>query len=73
MSREGEDVRIEEVEPSRLICQSAQVLGHGRIHDLRDIVVVDFHRFERARSHEVAQSVAHFNARAERSRYAVCC
>ena len=62
MSREGEDIRMEHVEPARLVCQSSQVLGHGRIEDLRDVVVVDFHRFERARSFEVAQSVAHFNA-----------
>ena len=62
MSREGEELRMSEVEPSRLICQSAMVLGHGRIQDLHDIIVVDFHRFERARSHDVAQSVAHFNS-----------
>jgi len=54
---------MEEVEPVRLVCQSSQVLGHGRVQDLRDVVVVDFHRFERARSFEVAQSVAHFNAK----------
>ncbi len=62
LSREGEELRIEDVEASRLICQSAQVLGNGRIEDLRDIVVVDFHRFERSRSGEVARDVAHFNA-----------
>jgi len=62
MSREGEELRMGEVVPDKLICQSAQVLGHGRIEDIRDLIVVDFHRFERARSHDVAQSVAHFNA-----------
>jgi len=62
MSREGEELHVGQVDPSRLICQSAMVLGHGRIQDLRDAIVVDFHRFERARSHDVAQSVAHFNA-----------
>ncbi len=62
MSRAGEDIHIETVAPERLVCQSSQVLGHGRVQDLRDVVVVDFHRFERAQSFEVAQSVAHFNA-----------
>jgi len=33
------------------------------LQDLRDVIVVDFHRFERARSHDVAQSVAHLNAK----------
>lgn len=63
LSREGEELRIEDVDASRLICQSAKVLGNGRTEDLRDIVVVDFHRFERARSLEVARDVAYFNAR----------
>jgi len=62
-SREHEDICIDEVESARLVCQSSQVMGNGRLQDLRDVVVVDFHRFERARSFEVAQSVAHFNAR----------
>jgi len=62
VSREGEDLQVDMVEREKLLCQSAQVLGHGRISGLRDVVVVDFHRFERARSHEVAQSVASFNA-----------
>jgi hypothetical protein len=63
LSREGEELRIEAVDPSALICQSSKVLGNGRITNLRDIMVVDFHRFERARSQEVARSVAHFNAK----------
>jgi CheY-like chemotaxis protein len=73
MSREGEELRMDEVEPNRLICQSAMVLGHGSIQDLHDIIVVDFHRFERARSHEVARSVAHFNSQlgAKRTPYAL--
>jgi len=62
MSREGGELNMGEVEPGQLICQSAMVLGHGRIEDLHDIIVVDFNRFERARSHDVAQSVAHFNS-----------
>jgi CheY-like chemotaxis protein len=63
LSREGEELTEEHVEPSRVLCQSAQVLGGGRIHDLFDAVVVDFHRFERSRSHEVARAVAHLNAK----------
>jgi hypothetical protein len=39
------------------------VLGNGRIQDLRDAVVVDFQRFERAHSQEVAQGVTYFNAK----------
>jgi hypothetical protein len=63
LSREGEELRIEGADPGTLVCQSSKVMGNGRITDLRDVVVVDFHRFERTRSQEVAKSVAHFNAK----------
>jgi len=62
LSREGEEIRMEEVAAERLVCRSSQVLGHGRLHGIQDVIVVDFHRFERANSHDVAQSVAQLNA-----------
>lgn len=63
MSREGEELRMEQVDPSRLLCRSRMVLGNGRVENLRDAVVVDFHRFQRGRSQEVAEAVADFNAK----------
>jgi pyruvate phosphate dikinase-like enzyme len=63
LSREGEELRLEDVDPAQLVCQSSQVLGNGRIGNLRDVVVVDFHRFERGRSQEVAKEVAQLNAK----------
>jgi len=63
LSREGEELRMEDVSPERLVCHSTKALGNGRIEDLRDLVVVDFHRFERGRSQEVAEGVAHLNAK----------
>jgi len=63
LSREGEELRMEDVNPERLICQSSKVLGNGRVRDLHDVVMVDFHRFERSRSQDVAEGVAHFNAK----------
>ena len=63
LSREGAELRMEDVDPGRLICHSTKVLGNGRMQDLRDVVVVDFHRFERSRSHEVAKGVAQLNAK----------
>ena len=50
LSREGEELRIENVDPARLVCHSSKVLGNGRIEDLRDVVVVDSDLFERSRS-----------------------
>jgi len=62
LSSEGEELRIGDVDPATLVCRSAQVLGNGRVNNLYDVVVVDFHRFERGRSQEVAEAVAHFNS-----------
>ena len=63
MSGEGEELQMEEVDASGLLCRSTMVLGNGRIQNLADAVVVDFHRFERGRSQEVAEAVADFNAK----------
>jgi CheY-like chemotaxis protein len=63
LSREGEELRMEDVNPNQLVCQSSKVLGNGGIQDLRDIVVVDVQRFDRARSQEVAQGVSYFNTK----------
>ncbi len=69
LTREGEELRIEDVDPSRLVCQSSKVLGNGRIHDIHDIVLVDYHRFERARSRDVAQWVSYMNGKLENTPY----
>jgi hypothetical protein len=62
LARDHQDLAIANVIPSQLVCQSTKVLGNGRIENLCDIVIVDSHRFERSRSLQVAQAVAHFNA-----------
>jgi hypothetical protein len=45
-----------------LVCQSDAVLGHGRIDDLRDVIVVDSPRFDAARSQEIAAEIGRLNA-----------
>ena len=69
--RAGPEAEIEAVDRARLICESTSVLGHGTVDDVRDLVVVDGHEFDRLRTHEIARSVAHFNAQliAERRPY----
>ena len=46
---------------SNLICRSAQVLGSGRIDNIRDIVLVNINKFERSRMVEIAREIARFN------------
>jgi hypothetical protein len=61
LSREFEELNVDNIEPEKLICQSHQVLGNGVISELRDIVVVDIHRFDRSKSRDVAKEVSQFN------------
>jgi len=59
---EHEVPELGEPDAGRLVCSSPSVLGNGTVDDLRDIVVVDFHHFDRSRSLEAAGEVARCNA-----------
>jgi CheY-like chemotaxis protein len=61
--REQDELSVNEVDRDALICQSSQVLGNGLIEDIRDIVVVDYHLFDRSRSVDVAREVSTLNKR----------
>lgn len=63
LSREMEEVDLGSEPHERTLCRSSSVLGHGCIQDLRDAIVVDYHRYERGRSREVAMDVARMNVR----------
>jgi CheY-like chemotaxis protein len=66
--RETEALDIGETPAESVLCRSQRVLGNGRIEGIRDLVVVDFQRFERARSREAAAEVARLNAVLARER-----
>jgi hypothetical protein len=57
-----EEPDLEEIDTSRILCRSTSVLGNGRIRNLRDLIVVNYEKFDRARSLEAAREVARFNA-----------
>ena len=61
LSRELEELNVEDTPPEKLICHSHQVLGNGLISDIHDVILVDIHRFERAKSQLVAKEVSQFN------------
>ena len=44
-----------------VLCASSLVLGHGATEGLRDLVVVDYRRFERAQSREAAAEIGRLN------------
>jgi len=62
LSAENEELELGEVARENLLCRSARVLGHGRVANIRDVVVVDYHKFDRQKSPEVATQVARYNA-----------
>jgi hypothetical protein len=63
LARETEAIEVGEVDPAAVLCRSPKVLGNGRIEGIRDLVVVDFQRFERAQSREAAKEIGRLNAR----------
>jgi hypothetical protein len=62
LSRELDELDTSAVDRDSVMCYSASVLGHGRLDGIRDVVVVDQHRFERGRTTEVARDIARMNA-----------
>jgi CheY-like chemotaxis protein len=61
-ARTEPDAPLAPIDRSRIVCESRSVLGHGVVDDVRDAIVVDMHRFDRARTHEIAHAVARMNA-----------
>jgi CheY-like chemotaxis protein len=61
LSREADPLDIEEAPLQNLLCSSNQVLGHGILSDIHDIVYIDVDKFDRSRSRDVAHEVMLFN------------
>jgi hypothetical protein len=62
VNRESEELVVDEHDQSKILCQSNQVLGHGLIDGIFDIVAVDYKLFDRSASQKVAAEIASFNA-----------
>jgi hypothetical protein len=63
ISHEYEELKVDDQLEEDLICQSQQVLGNGIIKDLHNIIVVDIQKFDRGKSHEVANEVSQLNSK----------
>jgi len=59
---ESESLEIGPIGPGQAIASSRRALGNGRIQGIRDLVVVDFQRFERANSRDAAAEIDRLNA-----------
>ena len=58
---EGEALEAGPIEPGEVLCRTQRVLGNGRRDGLRDIVAVDYRRFDRAKSREAAAEIGRLN------------
>ncbi|HSQ60010.1 MAG TPA: PEP/pyruvate-binding domain-containing protein [Acidobacteriota bacterium] len=61
LHRETERLDLDEAPIESLLCRSNRVMGNGTIGAIHDIVVVDFHRFDRSKSRAAASEIARFN------------
>lgn len=62
LTGEQEALEIGDVDDADCVSRSSCCLGHGRVGDIRDIVIVDRKTFDRSRSREVAGEIARLNA-----------
>ncbi len=60
-SLEKMDLTVEDED--HILCHSPKVLGHGAIDDIYDIIFVDYHLYNRAKSREAAEEISDFNTK----------
>lgn len=63
ISNEIEELEVDHYQDKNLLCRSDQVLGHGVIANIKDIVFVDIEKFDRRHTVEKANEIARFNAK----------
>jgi hypothetical protein len=61
VSHEGEELNIDDADKNTMMCYSTQVMGDGVLENIKDLVYVDIHRFERSESQGVAAEIGQFN------------
>ena len=61
IKHEEEELKLDNFRKKELICQSNSVLGNGIIDDVYDILLVDYNKYDRSKSREVAEEVTAFN------------
>lgn len=62
LNQEMDTLEIEENDSTKILCNSNQVLGHGSIEDIYDIVFVDQQKYKREASRKVALEVSQYNS-----------
>ncbi|KAF0139299.1 MAG: response regulator receiver [Stygiobacter sp.] len=62
INNEIEQLDIEHYHDDELICRSENVLGHGLMQDVKDVVFVNLAKFDRKHTLEVAHEISQINS-----------
>lgn len=62
LNREVEELNIGDINPASIVCQSQKVLGNGVIDNVYDVVMVNYHTYDRSQSLHVAREISLYNA-----------
>lgn len=62
LNQELEELEISEKDETKILCRSSQVMGHGLVENICDIVYVDYHKFNRSDSRNVAAEISQYNS-----------
>ncbi|MCX7984255.1 MAG: histidine kinase [Bacteroidetes bacterium] len=60
--RELEELNIAIQSKESILCETTEVLGHGKIQSIYDIIAVDYEHFERSKTQVIAKEISRFNA-----------
>ncbi len=63
ISKELENIKLDEIRQEDMICRSSLVMGMGELSTISDVVTVDRENFDRAKTREIAGEIARFNAK----------
>ena len=66
LSKEAEQLDVEDADSQTLICQSSQVLGNGILKNIFDVVMVDYQNFDRSKTVDVAKEIHKLNSRLQK-------
>ncbi len=59
---EAEELDLTGYKNDELICRSSNVLGHGAIDDIYDIICIDFNEFDRSKTRLIAHEIGKLNS-----------
>jgi CheY-like chemotaxis protein len=63
ISREVDELNVNDIDENDLVCQSDQVLGNGATDGIMDIIFVDINKYDRGKSKQIAGEINQLNSK----------